>query len=270
MPMLQKAEQRRYGFEIENSELSQHAYEIEREGFRLSQDSSVDYDCNCDCDTCEHVCDCEHCTYNDYDQDHCGDGACGGNELVSPTLWENLNESQTAILESLSDSLGDYSKRDPHAGMHIHIEARDINLHQARNLLVIWQHFIRNIDKDADFRGRAENQYCRENNARRLSANGDKMLQINFRNIFEFDSYAEIVEERPYLKRINQSPYGEPTDKDKTTIEFRGFSQTFDPAIIEARTKLCRYLVEWVANDIPSYWLIKERTFPDFWRELTS
>jgi hypothetical protein len=268
--MLQKAENRRYGFEIENSELSRHAYAIEMNGFRLTQDSSVDTECVCDCNTCDHQCDCEHCNFNYYGDEHCGDGACGGNEMASPVLWKNLTDSQTELLERLSEKLGDYSKRDESAGMHIHVEARDITMHQAKNLMTIWQHFTEVIDRDADFRGRHANQYCRENNPRRLAHNSDKMLQINFRNVFSFDSYAEIVESYWMNRITNPSPYGEPTDTCKTTIEFRGFAPNFDSAIIEARTKLCRYLVEWVANDLPAYWLLKQKSFDGFWSELTN
>lgn len=267
MPILEKADQRRWGFEIENREWNRYANDLERSGFSLHTDSSLEYECQCDCDSCEHDCNCSNCDITEgyRDPDHCEESACIGNELVSPVYYEP-SPSKLKKVEEYGDLLSSYSWNDDNAGMHIHIEARDLSVSQAQNLLTIWNRFVRLSEQDYfGFFGRHPNNYCRKMD-KKLHQASDKMQQVNFQNVFSFDGWAGIVE--PKNRPVHTSPYGVQCDTYKTTVEFRGFAPTYHAKVIEERARFCRAVVEYVAQGLPPYWLLRHKTEHGFRAEL--
>lgn len=263
---LSRSNTRRWGFEIENSELANYAGKLERNGFNLVHDSSLEYECQCDCSQCLHECECDNCEIrNGWDEvEHCGDSYCQGNELNSPVFFEPYPEAVTVIQE-VGEGLSDHSKRDSYAGMHIHIEARDLSIAQLQAVLTLWNRFLHLEERVSgfDFFGRQPNQYCRLN-SKNLKDNSDKMLQVNFQNLLNFDFYAGIVEDRWDKSRMDTSPYGQPTDTMKTTIEFRGFSPSFSAEQIWSRAKICRMVVEYAASGSAPYWVSRATTPTQF------
>jgi len=270
MPTLKTAMNRRYGFEIENSELSHHANDVLDGGFRLTYDSSVEHDCACGCDTCDHDCNCSQCEINYYDEQHCEDEACMGNELVSRRLNQPLTDEQRQTLKYLAAGVSDHSLSDSYAGMHIHVEARDLSLNQIQTVIRLWGKLVA-LDHHGIWRGREANQYCKHNTENHLRHNYDKMLQVNISNIVSIDSYADIVERKFNADTIdNLDPYDVGTDTHKSTIEFRGFAPTFDPDIIQYRVDVCRQIVEYASKNFATYWLGRATTLTEFFRELES
>jgi hypothetical protein len=88
-------------------------------------------DCECDCSDCTyHDCTCENCeNYND-DPGHCGGDYCmSGSEGAEFRTTGGVQRMQHPGLKNLLNQIGD-TEKNPTAGTHIHVYAKDLNAEQ--------------------------------------------------------------------------------------------------------------------------------------------
>ncbi len=247
---------RRFGVEIETP----HASKIEADGFDKTHDPSVaDSDCECDCDSCNHSCDCGNCSItNGYDDnEHCGD--CTANELALLYSYGTRTDGQGAIertckeLQEVDSDHTDHYRGHPYGG-HIHTEARDLTPRQVASVMRLYNKA--EALYPAEFFGRETNDYCSAigKYAMDMTSNGceiDRMSAINTQNYFAY---------RYQLQRgyINEQ------SKFKSTLEFRQFASTNDWKMTLTRVAFCIALVEFAKNNSAIYWALRSTTWQEF------
>lgn len=252
---------RRFGVEIETPE----AGSIKAEGFEKTHDPSVaDGDCDCDCDSCSHSCDCGNCSItNGYDEnEHCGD--CYANELA---LYYSEGTDSTANgfirracveLQNAGSDHYDHYRDHPYGG-HIHVEARDLTPLQVGLLMRYYRH-AQTLFSEQDFFGRDTNDYCSHISESDIeqTVKGwqiDRMTAINTQNYFAFRYDVENGRKRP-------------DQKAKSTLEFRQFASTNNWQLTLARVAFCVALVDYTAQGLAPYWLLRTKTWQDFAKEI--
>jgi hypothetical protein len=247
---------RRWGFEIETPEVGALAYALDDNGFRVYHDGSVTApDCECECNSCAHSCNCEHCQINDYGLDHCGE--CQANEAASPVNFKPSPDHQREVL----DQLHAYNTEDLENGGHIHIEGRDLTI---RQMLQIGKYWGKVAQLLPDLVGR---DYCEDyaQDAREWPESerlGVRMVAVNFTNLVSWNSRGEQVNRysAEEARSLNRNPKGAPTDTYKSTVEFRQFASTAHAPTIYARAAVCRALVDYFASGQPAYWIARATT----------
>lgn len=251
---------RRWGVEIESPEVGRVAYMFEDEGWHIHRDESVTTpDCDCDCESCQHSCDCDRCDIrNGYDYpDHCDN--CQSNETASPVKYrQQFTESERDALAELHR----YNTEDMENGGHIHIEARDLTIQQVG--LVMKGYLKLEAIFGNSLTGREFNHYAR--NFSEWDEN-DKLAErycaVNATNLVRWNRYGggfRTWADDPDRPAINQNPKGAPMDTWKTTLEFRQFASTARAEVIEARASMMRALVDYFAQGGAWYWLARCET----------
>lgn len=252
---------RRFGVEIETPEASR----VSADGFTKTHDPSVaDAECECECDSCYHSCDCGNCDItNGYGElDHCGE--CTSNELALDYHYGATTTAQGVIrttcqeLENAESNHYDEYRAHPYGG-HIHTEARDLTPLQVALLMRYYRH-AQNLFPEKAFFGRETNDYCSDVSDYDIdqTAQGwqiDRMVAVNTQNYFNF-RYG--LENNRYTM----------DSRAKSTIEFRQFSSTNDYKLTLARVAFCVALVDYTAQGLPPYWLLRTKTWQDFAKEI--
>lgn len=240
---------RPYGIEIESPEVAAVIRTLQDANFGLTIDGSVTSpDCECDCDSCEHSCNCEHCSItNGYDDpEHCGD--CQANECQTPIQYEpQLTERVRRALVELHD----INSEDLENGGHIHINAPDLTAKQGGLLQTVW---FRVAELYAELIGREPNGYCELRTPAKNYGeqfDGERMNAVNLTNVARFWNG----------EGVNDYNHNGTQDTSrKWTVEFRQFASTADPEIIERRAQLCRALVDYIISGGAPYWILRAET----------
>ncbi len=233
---------RRYGYEIETPQVARYASDIADAGFEITVDGSVDTEgCDCGCSYCSHACDCPNCGFDSWDLEHCG--ICEANEASSPVCYT----PKPAIGLGVLSDLHEINRQDMDNGGHIHIEARDLSAAQVAAVMKAWRKIYELLP---DLVGRDYNQWAGEMTEDNQKWGEAKHIAVNARMI---SYYRESLATGSY----NLSPYGQPTDSLRTTIEFRQFASTAHAPTIYARASVCRALVDYMAENRGLYYLLK-------------
>jgi hypothetical protein len=254
---------RRFGVEIETPE----AGRISADGFSKTHDPSVsDPECECECEECYHSCDCGNCDLsNGYGElDHCGE--CTANELALDYSKGNRSDAYGVIKDTCQELLAidsqhqDEYRGHPYGG-HIHTEARDLTPLKLALLMRYYRHAQRLFPTE-EFFGRDTNDYCSHLSESDIeqTAQGwqiDRMVAVNTQNVLNFRERCE-----NYPDRYNKDT------KAKSTVEFRQFASTNDWRLTLARVAFCVALVDYTAQGLPPYWLLRTQTWQDFAKEI--
>lgn len=136
---------RPWGFEIEAPQGWKIPYSDIPSELNATTDGSVHSEisyapdeCECDCEECDHSCDCDNCDIrNGYNElEHCGSAECqpGYNEFSSEgPLRESLPDSLVNLCKLL-----DGTEQNDSAGVHVHVEAKDLNCLEISRVLRIY------------------------------------------------------------------------------------------------------------------------------------
>lgn len=120
------------------------------------------------------------------------DGSCGY-ELVSPVLEGEAGLEQVSIAAAALEAAG--AKVDRRCGLHVHFDARRMNLKAIKNIFKMWLKFEDVLDtfQPASRRGNA-NSYCRTNLPYAPSGAGDhsRLCSQMFRKIDECRSIEDM------------------------------------------------------------------------------
>lgn len=236
---------RPYSVEIETPEIAQLASTLESAGITLDRDGSVtEPDCYCDCDECEHSCDCRNCDItNGYDSpNHCGD--CVANECQVPKI---ITAKLPGRIREALEELHEINTEDLENGGHIHINAPDLTTAQANALQRVWTK-VDELLRD-ELIHRAPFHYCELVERNQTEPNTtDRNLAVNLTN---WDNHRQRAE------AMNADKF---STTYKWTVEFRQFASTANPELIERRAQLCRALVDYIADNRPTYWLFRAQT----------
>lgn len=262
---------RQWGFEAEhpsiNTAKNQGTWR-DYSQFDLVNDPSVSNeqeDCDCSCSDCRfHECNCDDCdSYND-DPSHCGDEECEGkNELCTAepvqTFWKaEFNEFLETVRQAEADSR--WKAYGENWSGHVHVEARDLNADEARNVVVIATHLFKIAPEW--FTGWTDH-YNSENDRRDLEAwkNGDGYRMSRQSWVSLTNITWNIKNPRDY--QIGDSASG------KTTVEFRRFRVTLDPKLIMARGAVCRAIINYAkTNGKQLFYATRHRDFLGLCQEL--
>jgi hypothetical protein len=191
-----------------------------------------------DCEDCGNVYD-----YDDYDDDDCA-------EFVSPILHSFHSQG----LEKLTKRLSQEPQNDS-AGVHVHVEARDLTPRQIGALVFAYQMIEPLIE--ASYR-RDTRVYCK----RRPD---DEFVSI-IRN-------AKTAKALSYSQRVGNEPYIEPGDRYVSlnlcslgahgTVEFRAMGPVYEYDHLIKWAFFCREMVNCAKNNAPGKLWNKVRTFED-------
>lgn len=233
---------RRWSYEIEANELGRAYNELNRLGLDLKNDGSVNERWeDCDCETCEHDCNCNNCSWDSYDQEKCEDSQA--TEATPNRLNKCLTADHDGKIAEACEALEDCGAYiDSSCGGHIHIDAGELTPRQVANIMRVWDKiqeqlwFIvgRTYGEANGYADRVEN-YDIESV---LSGNESNRCSVNPNN---------------WLRHRQNSGI-------KNTIEFRQFSGTIDPELIMIRGLVCRKLVEHAERNLPLYYLLNATT----------
>ena len=237
---------RRWAYEIEANLLGNASKEINAIGeFDLKADQSVnsasdEWETECECDTCNHSCNCENCDIEDYGNQKCDDASATELSPMYPVLDPTHKGQIELITEAILDKGGSV---DESTGGHIHVNAEDMTLQQIANVMRVWDNVQfhlpllvgRTYGSTNGYADKVES-YDIENTLRGQNAN---RCAVNPNNAI-------------YCRLFDSNR--------KNTIEFRQFSGTLDHKTIIARGLLCRKLVEWSLRNEAPYWLLNAKS----------
>lgn len=248
---------RRWSYEIETVSIREVADKLNNLGFATHHDASVqdeygnEAECECDCEDCQHSCDCNNCSIADYDQDHCGN--CQSTEAAPSDHKPVLTTKDGERLAKASWLLADADVNDT-TGNHVHVNADDLTAKQIAQVMKIW-HRVQTLLMPLI--GRSYCNYAKEIGAYEIETTeggrtSDRYLSVNPQGAIN------------NIERLAMG-YGR---GHKTTIEFRQFAGTTDAGLIIARGYLARALVEYARKDIAPYWLNRCETAEQLLNEL--
>jgi hypothetical protein len=233
---------RRWSYEIEANELGRAWEKLDRLGYELKNDGSVNERFeDCDCDTCNHDCNCSNCSWDSYDQERCDESQSteATPRSSSKCLTADHEGKIAEACEALEDS-GAYV--DSSCGGHIHIDAQEMTPRQVANVMKAWDKIQEQLWVIVGRTYGEANGYADRVEAYDI----DAVLSNNEANRCS-------VNPNNYLRHLRNSGV-------KNTIEFRQFSGTIDPELIMLRGLVCRKLVEHAERNLPLYYLLNATT----------
>ena len=239
---------RPWGVEIETPAVAQLHHHLAEYDWTFTIDQSVNReDCECDCESCRHSCNCPNCYWDEDDNEHCDD--CSPNEAQSPIMTTaTFSQDVRNLLINLASN--DYETGQN--GGHIHVNAPDLNARQIGTLQRVW-HKIPELMPELV--GRDYNHYASDNRPEVME--GQKKITERYSAINCANWYAQSVNGEIRVLDELVSKYN---TRRKWTIEFRQFDNNANPYTIEERAQICRALVDYIADNRPIYWLERAET----------
>lgn len=169
----------------------------------------------------------------DYDSDDCV-------ELVSPILKSMHSRGLRQICEDL-----EFAPRTDSAGVHVHVEAKDLTVRQIKELVMGYDHIERFIEPSYD---RVERGYCKRRSARELLEVVRQPEDVAPNQMRTGDRYVTVNLQALYS-------HG--------TIEFRAMGPRYNYDHLIRWAMFCREMVNVVANGATSKLFARAKSWED-------
>jgi hypothetical protein len=105
-----------------------------------SESANNGEDCECSCDECEHSCDCNNCSIESYELDHCHESDCyGSSEYQEVASIGGLDTTHPTGLNLLAEWGINEATFNGDTGIHIHIGSAHLTSAQVANVLTAYR-----------------------------------------------------------------------------------------------------------------------------------
>ena len=105
-----------------------------------SESANNGEDCECSCDECEHSCDCNNCSIESYELDHCHESDCyGSSEYQEVASIGGLETTHPNTLDLLDQWGLNRATFNEDTGIHIHIGSAHLTAPQVANVLTAYR-----------------------------------------------------------------------------------------------------------------------------------